>query len=450
MSKSHVLPGDKPTPLFAFGTTLTYNIGMMTRINLPYGKASVQLDIPSDWGLEIDIIEPPQVEASPTPLKLVTEAIHNPPEGSNLSLFRHVKKVAIAISDKTRPVPHNYLLPPLLSYLKGIGISASAIKLVIANGTHTPMQKHEYPLVVPPTVYREYEIISHDCDDSENLEFLGVTSRGTPVFINKIYYGADLRIAVGNIEPHHFMGFSGGNKAVAIGLGGRQTIQANHSMLLDPRSCLASFETNPMRMDVEEIGGMVGVHFALNAILNEERKISRVFFGKPEDVMKAGIMVSRQSCQVKVTGQYDLVIASAGGYPKDINLYQAQKALTNASYLVRKEGIIILVAACPEGSGSTGYEKFMQDINTVEDIFAKFNAQGFRIGPHKALLFGRVLKRAKVIMVSSMEDHLVSKFLLSPASNLQKAFQIAMGELQTSRPRIAIMPHATITVPEIE
>lgn len=424
---------------------------MATRINLPYGKANIQLDIPLEDDFGIDIIEPPQVKASSNPLELVTESIRNTLDGSNLSLFKNAKKVAIAISDKTRPVPHNYLLPPLLGYLREVmGIPASAIKLVIATGTHTPMQKHEYPLIVPPAIYHGYEIVSHDCDALENLKFLGVTSRGTPVFISKIYYNADLRIAVGNIEPHHFMGFSGGNKTVAIGLGGRQTIQANHSLLLDQRSCLASFETNPMRMDVEEIGGMVGDNFALNAILNGERQIARVFFGKPEEVMKAGIIVSRQSCQVKVAGQYDLVIASAGGYPKDINLYQAQKALTNASYLVREGGIIILVAACPEGSGSMGYEKFMQDINTVEDIFAKFNAQGFQIGPHKALLFGRALKRAKVILVSLIEDNLVNKFMLTPASTLQEAFQTAISELQVAHPRIAIMPHATTTVPETE
>jgi len=193
----------------------------------------------------------------------------------------------------------------------------------------------------------------------------------------------------------------------------------------------------------------VGVHFALNAILNNEKQIVQVLFGSPEEVMKVGTVISKKSCQVKTTGQYDLVIASAGGYPKDINLYQAQKALTNASLIVRESGVIVLVASCSEGSGSAGYEEFMQGIQKTEDIFTKFSAQGFQIGPHKALLFGKVLKRAKVILVSQIPDELVSKFLLIPARNPQDAFNMALRILQKLYPRVAIMPYATVTVPDV-
>ncbi len=422
---------------------------MLRTISLPYGDSNLSLDIPHSIAAEIEIITLPQLEICSDPTKLISDNIHNPMGSNPPSAFKHAKSVAIAINDKTRPVPHHYLLPPLLEYLKKNGMPSSSIKLVISTGTHPPMKKQEFSLVVPQAIEEEYEIYSHDCDEKKNLVFLGVTSRGTPVYINKHYYEADIKIVVGNIEPHHFMGFSGGSKTVAIGLAGRETIEKNHSMLLDPRSCIATYETNPMRMDVEEIGKMAGVHFALNAILNSEKQIVKVLFGDPEEVMKAGIVASKQLCQVKTTGRYDLVIASAGGYPKDINLYQAQKALTNASLLVRDGGTIILVASCPEGSGSAGYEEFMMDIQKTEDIFTKFSAQGFRIGPHKALLFGRILKRARVVLVSQMPEEIVRKFLLIPARNLQDAFHIALHTLQQPYLRIAVMPYATVTVPDV-
>lgn len=308
------------------------------------------------------------------------------------------------------------------------------------------MPSSEFDQVLPREIIENYPVESHDCDDANNLEFLGATTAGTPVYVNRWYYQADFKVVVGNIEPHHFMGFSGGNKSASIGVTGRHTINRNHSMLLDDRSCLGRYDDNPMRQDVENIGHMIGVNLALNAILNDHKQIVRTLAGDPLAVIKAGIKLARELCQVPVKGKFDLVIASAGGHPKDINLYQAQKALTNAALLTRDGGTVILVTACPEGVGSQGYVDFMQGIHTFQEAIEKFKLQEFSVGPHKAYQFAKIGSRLKIVLKSDIPDRLVSSLLLQPAGDLQTSIDTEIKALG-GYPHIAILPAATNTLP---
>ena len=198
------------------------------------------------------------------------------------------------------------------------------------------MQANEFSLVLPGALSQQYRVISHNCDDMGSMISLGKTTYGTPVFVNGDYYRSDIKLVVGNIEPHHFMGFSGGVKSAAIGLTARETININHSHLVKPEARTGNYYTNPCRLDVEEIGVKIGVSYALNAILNSKKEIVRAFWGDPVDVMTNGVELSTKICQVEVPHRYDAVVVSAGGYPKDINLYQAQKALTNAAEITKR------------------------------------------------------------------------------------------------------------------
>jgi nickel-dependent lactate racemase len=308
------------------------------------------------------------------------------------------------------------------------------------------MQAEELKLILPQEIIERYPVISHDCDDASNLIYLGETRQQTPVSVNRLFYEADIRIVTGNLEPHHFMGFSGGAKSAGVGLAGRKTINHNHAMLLDPLSHVGEYDHNPTRQDIEEVGQMMGIHFALNVVMNAEREIVRAFSGSPLSVMQAGIPAARTICQTMVPHRYDLVIASAGGHPKDINLYQAQKALTHASLLTVDGGMAILVAACPEGSGSKGYEQFMEGITRHEDVFDKFQQQGFSVGPHKAIQIARDATRIGIVIVSDMSADLVHRLCLHPAASLDEAITYALTRLPPL-PRIAILPKATTTIP---
>ncbi len=308
------------------------------------------------------------------------------------------------------------------------------------------MPPEEYPQVVPPDILDRYSVSCHDCDDRANLVYLGSTPRHTPVWVNRKYQQAALRIVVGNIEPHQFQGFSGGVKGAAVGLAGRETINHNHAMMMDPDSRLGEYESNPARQDVEDIGDIIGVHFALNAILNDKKQIVRVVAGEPRAVMRTGIPLVRQICQVPVPTLYDLMVVSPGGHPKDINLYQSQKGLAHAALVIREGGTIILAAACPEGTGSQKYEEWVLTMRSMEEVFDRFRREGFRIGPHKAYQIARDAWRARLFLISEMDTDFVERLLITPAADIPSILAARLPDLPPHA-RIGIMPWANATIP---
>jgi nickel-dependent lactate racemase len=343
-------------------------------------------------------------------------------------------------------VPHEHLLPPLLRRLEALGLPPDAITLIIATGTHPPMLPGEFARVVPAEILARYPILCHDADDAANLVHLGTTSRGTPVWVNRHFWESDLRLVVGNVEPHQFQGFSGGVKSAAIGLAGRKTVNHNHARMTDPRAQLGRYADNPARQDVEEIGELIGVHFALNAVLNGQKQIVHAVAGEPRAVMAAAMPLSRRVSQAPVAAPFDLVIASAGGHPKDLNLYQAQKALAHAALVTRDGGTVIVAAACPEGSGSRSYETWMEGLSSYDEVFAKFKREGFRVGPHKAFQIARDAARVRTFLVSDMAPDLVRRLLLTPAVSIDEALEQALPDLPRNA-RTGIMSRASSTIP---
>lgn len=417
-------------------------------IVLPYGKRQLSLRLPPPWRAEW--IAPQEVAAAANPQEAVEAALAAPVGGVRLEDFRGARSAAIAINDKTRPVPHDVLLPPLLARLEALGIPPTAITLLIATGAHAPMPPEEFERVAPPAILARYPIVSHDCDAEADLCYLGQTHRGTPAWMNRHFVTADLRIVVGNIEPHQFQGFSGGAKSAVIGLGGRATINANHALLRDPLARPCRYHDNPMRQDVEEIGQLAGIHFALNGILTPTKALVRAIAGAPIAVMETAIPLVRAIFETPIPAPYDLIIVAAGGHPKDINFYQAQKALAHASLAVKEQGLVILVAACPEGVGSRGYEQWMLNAGPTSyaEVFARFEREGFRVGPHKAMLVARDGARLRGLwLVSELAPEVVRRLLLTPAS-LNEAAEAALAMLPADA-RIGIMPLGNATVPRL-
>lgn len=413
----------------------------MQTFRIPYGKAQLPLHLPD--AVRVNWIDPVDQPAGVGAADSIRAALEAPIGDWQLAHFRGARSVAIAINDKTRPVPHQALIPPLLEQLKELGLGP-VIRFYIATGTHQPMSAEEFSRVLPEAILARYPVVSHDCDDPENLAFLGETSRGTPIWVNREFYQSDLKIVVGTIEPHHFAGFSGGYKTAAIGLAGRQTIAANHAMLTDPLSRMGEFAHNPLRQDIEEIGARMGVHFALNVRLNAHKEVLDTYFGDPARVLAAGIPAVRAATETAVDSAYDVVITSPGGHPKDINFYQAQKAITPAAMIAREGGTVILTAACPEGIGSPGYEAFMRGVTDMDGVLEKFRVQGFSIGPHKALQVALIARRKRIVVISELSPEAMRGLLLTPAASLDEA----IAGIKISRElRIAIMPHATNTLP---
>jgi nickel-dependent lactate racemase len=413
---------------------------------LPYAKTKLTVDLPDSW--PVTVLAPAEAAAAVDPLAVIDQALEQPLGGIRLTDFKSPKSAAIAINDKTRPVPHHYLLPPLLARLEKLGLPPEAITLLIATGTHPPMPPEEFSWIVPPEIERRYPIICHNGDDRTSLVQLGQTERGTPVWLNRRFLEADLRLVVGNIEPHQFMGFSGGVKSAVIGLAGKATINHNHAMMLDPRANLGRYDDNPARQDVEEMGRMVDIHFALNAILNQDKAIVTALAGEPRAVMQAGIPLARQIYQVEVAEPFDLMIVSPGGHPKDINLYQTQKGLAHAALVTKAGGTMILAAACPEGTGSATYEQWMEGLTSYQAVFERFEREGFQVGPHKAFQIARDASRIRVLLLSQMAPEFVRRLLLTPVATMEEALSLALAGFQPQA-RIGLMPLANATIPTL-
>ena len=403
-------------------------------VRVPYGRSTLSAEVPDEFG--VDIVEPPDTTAAADPLAEVQRALTAPLGDFAWSRVERVGSVAIAINDKTRPVPHGHLLPPLVDLLTR-RVPADAITFYVAVGGHPPMDPSEFPAVVPGDLLDRFRVVSHDSEREADLVYLGDTERGTPVWANRTYVESDLKIVVGTIEPHQFVGFSGGVKSAAIGLAGLATINANHTLMAHPESEIGTYATNPARQDVEAIGERIGVDLALNAILDQGREIVRVVAGEPVAVMEAGAPLARQLGQVPV------------GHPKDINVYQAQKAVASAARIVRPGGTIILTASCPDGAGSGHYQEWVSEKHSRQEVVDAFRREGFRIGPHKAYQLARDTEHARLIVCSDMLPELARRLLLDPADTLPAALERALADVAPGE-RIAVVPHAASTIPYVD
>jgi lactate racemase len=420
---------------------------MDSTISMPFGKKYVEIAIPN--GRIVDTFYPKKYSNKSITeeqiLREIKQSIINSPGALN---WNQNTKVVIAINDKTRPVPNSVLLPPLLSFLKESGIINRHIKFIVASGTHTPMRNRELFMILPQDIVENYEVIAHDCDNEADLIYRGVTSRGTPVYVNRVFEQSDLRIVVGDIEPHHFAGFSGGVKSAAIGLTGRKTINANHSLLIDKNAFIGIYENNPLRQDIEEIGRIIGVDYALNAVLDEQKIILKVFFGAPQQVMVDGVEFSRSISLTPISKQYDFVIASTGGYPKDINFYQSQKALTHASLFCKDSGMVFLLAECIEGVGSEKYSQFVKGMSSHESVIDKFKNSEFEVGPHKAFQVAKIASRIQFKLFSEIDLRVLKDLMIEPIYSPNREIFELIDQLPKEA-RIAVLPYATSTIPRI-
>ncbi|MBM3129112.1 MAG: nickel-dependent lactate racemase [Chloroflexi bacterium] len=416
----------------------------MTQFQLPYGKSHLTFSLPDT--LNVERLAPAPIPPVADATRAVSDALDHPRGDFRFEDFARAKSVAIAINDKTRPVPLGLLLPPLLQKLARVGISDAAITLMIGVGTHAPMPREEFGAVVPAEILSRYRVVSHNCDDASLNIFLGATKRGTRVLCNREYARADLRIALGDIEPHQFMGFSGGVKSAAVGVTARETIAQNHALMMEPNAYQGRYDDNPARQDCEEIGKIIGVQCALNSVIDEHKQIVGVFAGDPGAVMRVGAPLALDVYRVNVAAPFDLMIVSAGGHPKDINVYQAQKAVGHTIPVMKRSGTIIWIASCPEGAGSEVYEEYVAQFSSHEAVLEHFKRAPFQLGKHKAWQIARDATQVRLLMITELPPDLARKLLLPRVESLDAALAIALRDLPRDA-RVGIMPVGNVTVP---
>ncbi len=414
------------------------------KISLGYGKKILNLDI-NNKNL-IKILKPNDVEIKSTGESEIKRAMLQPIHSQRLkNIVRRGEKVAIITSDITRPMPSKIVIPVVLEELYEAGIQDKDIKIVFALGSHRKHTEAEKKYLVGEEIYKRIECLDLDVDDCINL---GTTSSGTPVNIFRTVAEADRRICLGNIEYHYFAGYSGGAKAIMPGVATKESIQANHSMMVKKEARTGEVINNPVRSDIDEVAQYISIDFIVNVVLDEKKDIIKATAGNYIDAHREGCKFLDRLYKITIEKPADIVIVSLGGYPKDINLYQAQKGLDNAKYAVKDGGIIILTASCVEGLGACTFEQWMTSSMTPEEMIDRIQEK-FELGGHKAAAIAMVLKKAQIFLISELEDDLVRGMNFKSYNSLNTALKDALQE-KGKDAEVIVMPYGGSTLPVVK
>ncbi len=316
------------------------------QIYLPYGKKQVECDIDDDR--IIQIVTPSETDPAPDQQFEVEKALKNPIDGPTIEeLSPRGKVIAIAVDDITRETPTHILLPPILKQLEIAGAKKSDIKIITALGTHRPMTIDEMKEKYGAEILEEYEVVNHVFNDSSQLEYCGMIANDIPVWINKEYLKADIRITTGNIVPHFNAGWGAGAKILLPGLAGEETVGRMHvhSGMTTP-NCLG-MEESPTRKIINAFADKVGIHLLVNTVLTLKREVIQVFAGHFVKAHQQGVQLAKRIYSVPLSELADITICSS--YPANIEFWQGAKGLSASDLATKKGGGIILLTPCPEG-----------------------------------------------------------------------------------------------------
>ena len=346
------------------------------------------------------------------------------------------EKIAIVTSDITRPCPTWQIMPALLKRLYAAGVQKQDITLVFALGSHRHHTPEEMQHLAGDMAYNEIKCVDSDPEDCINM---GATKHGTPVDITRVVAEADKRICLANIEYHYFAGYSGGAKSIMPGVSNRTAIQVNHSMMVQPEAHAGRLAGNPIREDIEEAAAICGIDYIVNVVLDEHKQIIKAVAGDVTQAHRAGCAFLDTLYRKEIKQKADIVLVSQGGAPKDLNLYQTQKALDNAKHAVREGGVIILIGSCKEGLGEKTFQNWIEEANKPQDLIDRVQAD-FKLGGHKAAAIAMVLANADVYLVSEMPEELTKKCFLTPFASAQAALDAAFAKLGADA-KVLAMPY---------
>ena len=397
-------------------------------LNLGFGQGFLKLML--EEGAEVVA----EQELAAAPEGEIDRSLENS-MGCSLDDFAGSRSAAILASDITRPAPSHLLLPPLIRRLKDLGVDD--LQIVFGLGTHRRMTDDEVSRLLQGSIK-----LPHMQHDPGKCIHLGETSRGTPVEINETVASSDLIIATGNIEYHYYAGYSGGAKAVLPGVSSERSVIRNHELMRDPLSATGRLDS-PVRQDMEEAAGIAGLDYILNVVLNGRNDIVQAVAGDYIRAHRSGAATVDRMYR-RAVKPAKIVVTCAGGRPKDLNLFQAQKALDNAKNAALPGGSIILVAECCEGLGHPVFERWASEADSAEQCWERFGRE-YEFGGHKAAFLAKESLEHHLILVSALPLEQAEMCFFSPAKTLQQALELAR-ERQGKGARMLVMPHGNLTL----
>ncbi len=424
----------------------------MKEVLFPYGKEKLAYSFREEELAGVLESSIHHYSAGKTEEELIDEAIANPIGSPGLAdMAKGKKKIVIIASDHTRPVPSKLIMPRMLKEIRSTNPDAD-ITILIATGCHRDTTKAELIDKFGEEIVANENIYVHNCDEREKLVNLGKLPSGGDCEINATAYEADLLVSEGFIEPHFFAGFSGGRKSVLPGIAGRGTVLANHcsEFIADPMSRTGILDGNPIHRDMLWAAETAGLAFIVNVVLNADKKVIYAAAGDPVKAHRAGTEFLSSLCGVRAVDA-DVVITTNGGYPLDQNVYQAVKGMTAAEATVKKDGVIIMMAASGDGIGGDHFYHQLADEPDIHKTMSLFLSRGRgETVPDQwqTQILLRVLMHARVIYISEMPDEAIREMHMTPAHSIEEALQIARKMLNRDEIRIAAIPDGVSVIVE--
>ncbi len=355
-------------------------------------------------------------------------------------------KVAIVVDDATRATPSHMMIIPLLDELNKAEVKDEDVTVIFGCGSHRPVTPEEMEKLVGKEALERAKAINHDYM-AEDQVFLGETSQGTKVNVNKAFAEADVKVLAGDINLHYYAGYGGGRKGVLPAVSSAETIQQNHALLVHPKATTGVLEGNPVHEDMMEAAKLAKVDFIVNIVINSKKELVKAFAGDMEQAFVEGTKLVDEMYKVPIEQRANIVVVSAGGHPHDINLYQASKAIQNALEAVKRRGVIVLAAECPEGHGNEAFAEWMEKFTDLKRLEKEIKKR-FVVGGHKAYYINKALQKATIILLSVMPDcYAVNTFKMRTASAMNDALRDAF-EVAGKNAKVYVMAHGSDTLPE--
>ena len=431
----------------------------MKTFEFSYGKGTQKVDLPEEH--IIYDLHGKDVAVEKDIATAALKAMRNPIDSKPLAdIVNPGEKVAIIVSDETRLCYTDQFLPVIVKELNDKGIPDSDIDIVIATGTHRAQTPEEDILVLGEAMVKRFRVHQHDCRDTENMVYMGTTSRGNKVYINKIVANADRVIATGAVTLHPMAGFGGGRKAVVPGVAGLETINHNHVLALaekpgegcNPNSVAAKLEGNPFHEDLMECAAFVDPDFLLDVVLTSDGGLYEVVAGNWKTAFYKGCKDLLEISGIPIKEQADVVIASGGGYPKDINLYQGTKTHMNVDMAVKPGGIAIIMLECPDIKEPAVFTDWLikSDLQKTEQEVR----DNFYMAAFVAYKSRCIIEAHTVYLVTLKENFdFVRRTGQIPVETVAEAWKLAREKLAAEGKKdytITLMGHAPVTLPVLK
>ena len=420
-------------------------------VKIDYGKKGLEISMNSLWN--VTVFQPKGQKPLANPIKEIRKAIKNPIEGQSLRNIiknkKPVNKVCIVVSDATRPVPSHIILEGLIGKLNDYGIQDNQILVLIATGLHRPSSLDEIERIIGKDLINRLVVKNHVANDTDSLQYFGNTEENIPIYVNKNYSSSDVKITTGYVEPHFFFGFTGGRKSIIPGIAGKETIQANHSAknISSPFSRFGMYKENMLHKNSMEICQKVGVDFTVNVCINENHEIVKTVAGDFEKVHETLVDYQNKHLFTEIQEPYDIVICGNGGYPLDLNLYQAVKSMALGELAVKKNGTIISVNECIDGIGEENFRELLFSGKSPQELYNLIlNREIVVPDQWEIQILARILMKAEIIVVSSLKEQEIGNIGLKYANNVENAIKVSIKK-HGSNARILILPNGPQILP---